>query len=89
VINSLILSALPKHRHAAMTGLIVIFSALGGTSGSLVTAAAFARLGGEVAFYLTLLPMAIILAALFMFRRELNRGHVAQSGQVLQGGAAH
>ncbi len=89
VINSLILSALPKHRHAAMTGLIVIFSALGGTSGSLITAAAFARLGGEVAFYLTLVPMAVILAALFLFRRELDRGHVEQSGAVLQGGAAH
>jgi fucose permease len=76
VINSLILSALPKHRHAAMTGLIVIFSALGGTSGSLVTAAAFARLGGEVAFYLTLVPMVIILAALFFFRRELDKGNV-------------
>ena len=89
VINSLILSALPKHRHAAMTGLIVIFSALGGTSGSLVTAAAFAHLGGEVAFYLTLVPMMAILGALFFFRREINRGHVAQSGAVLHGSAAH
>jgi FHS family glucose/mannose:H+ symporter-like MFS transporter len=89
VINSLILSALPKHRHAAMTGLIVIFSALGGTTGSLITGFAFARLSGEVAFYLTLAPMTVILGALFLFRRELDRRHVAQGGELLQGGAAH
>jgi len=33
-INSVVLSALPKSRHAAMMGLIVVFSALGGTTGS-------------------------------------------------------
>ena len=89
VINSLILSALPKHRHAAMTGLIVIFSALGGTSGSLVTAAAFAQLGGEVAFYLTIVPMLIILGTLFLFRRELDKSHVAQGAELLRSGVAH
>ena len=89
VINSLILSALPRHRHAAMTGLIVIFSALGGTSGSLITAKAFAVLGGEVAFYLTLVPMAVILGALFFFRRELNRSHVPSGLQLPSGGVAH
>ncbi|MEJ2103725.1 MAG: MFS transporter [Ignavibacteriaceae bacterium] len=34
-LNSSILSILPKHRQSAMSGLIVIFSALGGTTGSL------------------------------------------------------
>jgi fucose permease len=33
-LNSTILSALPKHMHSSMAGLIVVFSALGGTFGS-------------------------------------------------------
>ena len=35
-INSLVLSALPARQHAPMAGLIVVFSALGGTTGSIV-----------------------------------------------------
>lgn len=72
VINSLILSALPKYQHASMTGLIVIFSALGGTTGSLITGFVFARFSGQTAFYLTLIPLAIMLPALFKFKRELS-----------------
>lgn len=68
-INSVVLSALPKSRHAAMTGLIVVFSALGGTSGSLITGQMFARVSGQAAFYLTLLPMAVLLAAIMLLRR--------------------
>ena len=72
VINSLILSALPKYQHAAMTGLIVIFSALGGTTGSLITGFVFARFSGQTAFYLTLIPVSAMLPTLFMFKRALN-----------------
>ncbi|MDE1898221.1 MAG: MFS transporter [Xanthomonadaceae bacterium] len=69
-INSVMLSALPKERHAAMTGLIVVFSALGGTLGSFIVAFLFTHIGGSHAFYMTLLPMAGILVALRVFRRE-------------------
>lgn len=72
-INSVMLSALPKHQHAAMTGLIVIFSALGGTTGSLITGLVFENFDGQTAFYFSLLPMAVILAALFIFKRENGR----------------
>jgi len=89
VINSLILSALPKHHHSAMTGLIVIFSALGGTTGSLITGFAFAKLSGQTAFYLTLAPLSVILLALFFFRRELDRRHVAQGSDIMRGSTAH
>jgi fucose permease len=68
-INSVILSALPRMRHAGMAGLIVVFSALGGTTGSFITGRTFAAFGGEAAFYLSLVPMAGILAALFFLRR--------------------
>lgn len=73
VLNSVMLSALPPSRHAAMTGLIVIFSALGGTTGSLLTGLVFAHVGGESAFYVSLLPMVAILVALALFRRETER----------------
>lgn len=72
-INSVVLSALPKHRHAAMTGLIVVFSALGGTTGSFLTGQLFARVGGQGAFYLTLAPMALLAVAVLALRRRVDR----------------
>ncbi|GAA0693189.1 MFS transporter [Dyella marensis] len=73
VINSVALSSLPKPLHAAMTGLIVIFSALGGTLGSRITAVVFASFGGIHAFYFSLVPMSLVLVALFFFKREADR----------------
>lgn len=69
-INSVVLSALPRHRHAAMTGLIVVFSALGGTTGSFVTGQLFARVGGQTAFYLTLVPLAVLAGTVIALRRQ-------------------
>jgi fucose permease len=71
-INSVVLSALPKHKHASMTGLIVVFSALGGTSGSFVTGWTFAHFTGQVAFYLSLIPMALLMVLLFIFKKQLE-----------------
>jgi fucose permease len=68
-LNSVMLSALPKPSHAPMTGLIVVFSALGGTTGSLLTGLAFQKLGGETAFYLTLAPIAALLACMLALHR--------------------
>lgn len=69
VINSVILSALPQTKHAAMTGLIVVFSALGGTTGSIITGFTFARFSGQTAFYLTLLPLSLLALSLYWLRR--------------------
>ncbi|MEW9798489.1 MFS transporter [Alteromonas sp. CYL-A6] len=69
VINSVMLSALPKIQHAPMTGLIVVFSALGGTTGSIITGFVFDAMGGQRAFYLSLLPIALIMVTLFFFKR--------------------
>ncbi|WP_234411279.1 MULTISPECIES: MFS transporter [Rhodanobacter] len=76
VINSVALSSLPKPMHAAMTGLIVVFSALGGTLGSYITARVFASFDGIHAFYFSLLPMSLILVTLFLFKRETDRAGV-------------
>lgn len=68
-INSLILSALPVQQHGLMSGLIIIFSALGGTTGSIITGNIFEHFGGQNAFYFSLLPIGIMLVALYYFKR--------------------
>ncbi|GER06414.1 MFS transporter [Iodidimonas muriae] len=72
-INSVILSTLPTAKHSSMTGLIVIFSALGGTTGSLITGRVFEAFDGQTAFYLSIFPMAVILGCLYVFRRSVDR----------------
>jgi fucose permease len=73
VINSVALSSLPKPLHASMTGLIVVFSALGGTLGSRITAIVFSTFDGVHAFYFSLVPMTLVLVTLFFFKRETDR----------------
>ena len=68
-INSVILSALPKNKHGIMAGLIVIFSALGGTTGSLITGYVFEHFGGKSAFYFSLIPMVILIICLIIFNK--------------------
>ena len=72
VLNSVMLSSLPKHQHASMTGLIVVFSALGGTTGSIITGNVFQFLGGSVAFYFTLIPIVGLLCSLSLFRKKVE-----------------
>ncbi len=79
-INSVILSALPTHQHGAMAGLIVVFSALGGTTGSIITGNLFEHFGGRTAFYFSLLPIALIIVALIFFRRLSDRHIAAEQG---------
>jgi fucose permease len=76
VINSTVLTALPAPQHGAMSGLSVIFSALGGTTGSLVNGFVFDALGGQTAFYFSLIPIASLLIALFFFNRLQSRSVV-------------
>ncbi|WP_343730517.1 MFS transporter [Duganella sp.] len=73
-INSVMLSSLPKNQHSAMTGLLVIFSALGGTTGSLITGYVFGNFSGHFAFYLTLVPITIVLIMLYFFKRAVDDG---------------
>jgi MFS transporter, FHS family, glucose/mannose:H+ symporter len=72
-INSAMLSSLDRRDHAAMTGLLVVFSALGGTIGSFLTGRIFAILGGQIAFYCVLLPIAGIFVSLHAFKRLHER----------------
>ncbi len=64
LINSAVLSALPKRLHSPMTGMIVVFSALGGTSGSTIIGWLFKTVGAQQAFYYTVIPMILLLISL-------------------------
>ncbi len=66
-INSVILSSLPLRQHGPMSGLIVIFSAIGGTTGSIITGHIFEAYGGQTAFYFSLIPITILIVSLFFF----------------------
>ncbi len=81
-LNSMMLMALPKNRHSAMTGMIMIFSALGGTCGSLLTGTLFELLDGQTAFYLMLLPLAGVLITLRQFHHQAEKMHLHLSAPV-------
>ncbi len=68
-INSVILSTLPLRQHGQMSGLIVIFSALGGTTGSIITGNIFQAYGGQTAFYFSLVPIGVLMVCLFFFNK--------------------
>jgi len=76
-ICSVALSALPRHRHPPMVGLIVIFSALGGTIGSFLTGMLFEHLSGALAFYFVLLPVTLIAFLLPAIRARQAQGAAA------------
>jgi len=72
-INSVVLSALPKYMQSSMSGLIVVFSALGGTTGSIVTGHIFEAYGGTNAFYFSLLPIAALCVVLILLYRQVRK----------------
>lgn len=78
IVSSVVLSALPRDKHAAMVGLMVIFSALGGTIGSLITGTIFDRFSGQTAFNLLLIPLALIALALVRLHRLTAARTIAQ-----------
>ena len=75
-INSVILSSLPARQHGPMSGLIVIFSALGGTTGSIITGFIFQHYGGQTAFYFSLIPISILIISLIFFNRLQKKSAV-------------
>jgi MFS transporter, FHS family, glucose/mannose:H+ symporter len=77
-INSVMLSALPKYQHASMSGLIVIFSALGGTVGSRMIGTLYDLFDGQTAFYTLLVPITAIAVSIFFFRRCAERFGISE-----------
>jgi fucose permease len=79
-INSVILSSVPKTLHGQMSGLIVLFSALGGTLGSIITGIVFQHYGGQTAFYFSLIPISLLIGALLVFRKARHRAGMGGAG---------
>ena len=69
LLNSTVLSSLPKSLHSPMSGLIIIFSALGGTIGSRVVGELFETIGGASAFYFLLIPMTLLIIFVLLIDR--------------------
>lgn len=69
-IVSVLLSASPKARHAELMGLVVIFSALGGTTGSRLTAVLFGALSGRTAFACMVIPAAVLALGITLLHRQ-------------------
>lgn len=76
LLNSVILSALPKKLHSSMTGLIVVFSALGGTIGSRIIGWLFQNQGPQNAFYYTLIPMSLLLVSFFILKKITTKNEI-------------
>jgi len=72
-INSIILSSIPKYLHSSMSGLIVVFSALGGTIGSIITGNLFEAFDGSTAFYMSIVPIVLLALALLMLNRMFKQ----------------
>ena len=73
LLNSVVLSALPKNLHSPMSGLIIIFSALGGTLGSRIIGYLFKNVGAENAFFYLLIPMFVLLCLIFVLKRLTSK----------------
>jgi fucose permease len=69
LVNSFVLSATEKMFHSPMASLLVFFSAIGGTLGSRLVGYLFKNIGGQKAFYFSLIPMSVLLICLFFFYR--------------------
>ena len=69
LLNSTVLSSLPKSLHSPMSGLIIIFSALGGTIGSRIVGELFESIGGAKAFYFLLIPMVLLIVFVLLIDR--------------------
>lgn len=66
VMNSRVLSGLPARQQGAMAGLIMLSSALGATVGSFITGSIFQTYGGTMAFYWSLVPIALLAGSLLL-----------------------
>jgi len=69
LVNSFVLSATEKMFHSPMASLLVFFSAIGGTLGSRLVGYLFKHIGGQKAFYFSLIPMTILMLCLLFFYR--------------------
>lgn len=73
LLNSTVLSHLPKSLHSPMSGLIIIFSALGGTLGSRIVGELFEHIGGAKAFYFLIIPIVLLIVSVILIKRLIKK----------------
>jgi MFS transporter, FHS family, glucose/mannose:H+ symporter len=76
LINSIVLSGTEKTLHSPMASLLVFFSAIGGTLGSRLVGYLFQNIGGAKAFYFSLIPLAILVACLFVLNGIIKKSNI-------------
>ena len=69
LVNSFVLSSTEKIYHSPMASLLVFFSAVGGTLGSRLVGYLFKNIGGQKAFYFSLVPMAVLFICILFFSK--------------------
>jgi MFS transporter, FHS family, glucose/mannose:H+ symporter len=76
LINSNMLAILPKDLQNHMSGLITIFSAMGGVIGSRITGFLFKKMGGSLAFYYLIIPMGLLLISLYFLYKKYKKKNI-------------
>ena len=68
-----------------MSSLIIVFSALGGTTGSLITGHVFDVYGGQTAFYFALVPITLLIIMLFIFYMQQKKSKATIKFEAVSG----
>lgn len=68
-LGSIVLQRLERSLHSSMTGLIIVFSALGGTTGSQIIGYVSEHATTHTAFHFPLVPMSLLLILLVIFAK--------------------
>jgi fucose permease len=77
LVNSFVLSSTEKIFHSPMASLLVFFSAVGGTLGSRLVGYLFKYIGGQKAFYFSLVPMSVLLVCIYFFARIQKKSNTS------------
>lgn len=72
LVSSRVLSSVPKESHSALAGILTFSSAVGGTFGSIIVGFLFDTMGGSRVFYLSLIPLTILLV-IFISLNKLTK----------------
>jgi FHS family glucose/mannose:H+ symporter-like MFS transporter len=69
---SSILSRQPLHLQSSMAGLIILFSALGGTIGSRITGTFFGFIGGFTAIEIPIIPLLLLFVMILPYYKRIR-----------------
>ena len=73
LLASNVLGSVEKSKHGALAGLLTFFSAVGGTIGSRLVGYLFREIGGEKAFYFSVVPLVLLIFTLYFLYKRLQR----------------